>query len=392
MIINKEKREDKLKQVLTYVKDEIKKGNYPSYRELNQKFNVHRYKITLIDIYTKQGMNILKIPIHKSGNCKKILQKELINYIKKETDKGHFPTRRYIESKFKVRIAPNLFESIKDLYNQAGIKYKQENSQELKNEKAKILTRIIISLLSKLDLKLIELRGVHDRGIDVIAEDNEGKIVGIEIKAYNKYEPIKRRTILQLKRFFKTERLDKVVLVTTTSKFEKNLEIQNINIIAYGKLKKLCTDNQLGEIEYIRNLSVHKETNEKELKKQRIIDYTKEAVKNGRDITGNKILKDLNLDVYTYFNSINDIYIEAGLLPPLKKIGGRRRRKRNKYYSLIIDRMLEYMRMEISKGHYPSGDDVGKKFGVKHIWNFVTMAKLYNKLGIAHYYKRKLRF
>lgn len=317
---------------------------------------------------------------------------ELLTYVKKEVDKKHYPTRRHIQNKLGYDVIP-MFKSISDLYSKAGIEYKQEISQELKNKKAELLTNIATSFLPKLGLELLEVRGVHDKGVDMIAINYQGKIIGIEIKAHNKYEPIKRSNFLQLIRFLKKEKLHKVILMTTTSRFENNLDKRhNIEFIYYEKLKKLCTDSQLAQLNYIRDTSVHIKTNERIFKKQKIIDYTKRILSKNEDITYNKILKNLNLDAYTYFSTINDIYTEAGLLPPLGKIGGRRNKKFGKYYITIINKMLEYIKREIAKGYYPTGIDVGRKFKVKHIWNFVTMTELYQRLGIDTYHKRKPRF
>lgn len=332
-------------------------------------------------------MNSIKI----NQNRKKV-RKKLIRYLKEEVMKGHYPTRRYLERRFKINLAPVLFASIKDLYQKAGLYYKQKSSQELKNKKANILSEMVIDILPKLNLDLIESKSAHQQGIDILTKDKNNKVVGIELKAHNKYEPIKERNILQLKRFLEKYKLDKLILVTTSSRFHKMSKINNLEIIDYYKLRKLCNDDQLSKLHFIRNESVHQETKEKQIKRQRILDYAKRKAKQGKDINHRGIAKDLNLHPFTYFDSINQIYQQASILPPLRKIGGRRNPKPNKeFFEKIILKILDYMREEITNGHYPSGIDVGKKLGVKHIWNYVTMGELYNRLGLSTYHKRKLR-
>lgn len=324
---------------------------------------------------------------------REIKRNKLIEYVRHEVRKGHYPTRRFLENEFHTRLDFASFNSISDLYSKAGINYKQENSQELKNKKAEILTDVAISILPKLGLDLLEVKKVHHKGIDITAIDYHEKIIGVEIKAHNKYELIKRRNFLQLIRFLEKGNLSKVILITTASRFENNVTLpDNIEIIDYEKIKKFCTNSQLEKLEYIRNTSIHQETNERILKKQIIIDYAKKVVNNGGDITYNKLAEDLKLRPYTYFDTMTDIYIEAGLLPPLNKLGGRGSKDFEKYYEHTINKIISYIKKEIDKGYYPSGIDVGKKFNIKHIWHYITMTELYHRLGIEPYHKRMPRF
>lgn len=386
-------REYKLKQVIDYVKNEIENGNYPSHKDLKQKFTtISYYKIHLDDIYSSLGINMLKIPIHKSKYCRTILEKGFIDYLKIEVSKGHYPTRIYLERKFKTSIKP-IFKSICDLYFQAGIVYKQENSQELKNKKAKLLTKIALSILPQLGLDVLETRRVYERGVDIVTTDYQGKIIGIEIKAHNKYEPIKKRNYLQLERFLKQEKLSKVILITTSSRFHNSENIlSGIDIIDYEKLRKLCTDEQIKQLNFIRDISIHQETDERNIKREMIINYAKKLAKENEDIAHRKISNDLHLGVFSYFDSIGEVYDKAGILPPIRKIGGRRASKLGANYETMVNKILDYMKEEISKGHYPSGIEVGQKFGVKHIWNFITMTELYNRLGINPYKSKNHRF
>lgn len=390
--MNSEKKFERTVQVSKYVKEEIKKGNFPTYKELKKKFNLPHYKITLKDIYSRSGVSFLEFPFRRPPKCKQEIRNELLNYVRGEVKNGHYPSHRYIQKRFKLRLVPKLFDSIKDLYKKAGVTYVQKNSQELKNKKARILTEIVVSILSKLNLKLLKSRGIYQQGIDIIAKDKNNKIVGIEVKANNKYEPIKERNILQLKRFLEREDLDKIILITTTSKFESNLsKINDLEMIDYNKLKKLCNKLQLKKLQFIRNKSVHQETKERNIKKQLIINYARKKLKQGKDISYTDISRDLHLHLFTYFNSLNDIYNEAGFLPPFSKIRGCKRNKTNKYLKIAINKILDYIKEEVANGHYPSGEDIQKKFGIGHIWHFVTMKKLYNKLNLPVYHKRKHR-
>ena len=96
-------RECKLKQVIDYVKNEIENGNYPSHKDLRQKFTTTSYyKIHLDDVYSSLGINILEVPIHKSKYCRTPLQNGFIDYLKTDVSKGHYPTRRYLERNLRL--------------------------------------------------------------------------------------------------------------------------------------------------------------------------------------------------------------------------------------------------------------------------------------------------
>lgn len=84
----------KLQKVLKYVKDEISRGHYPSYKELKEKFNIPHYKITLRDVYPRLGISFLELPFKRPQLSLKELRKDLITYIKNEVKKSHYPTRR----------------------------------------------------------------------------------------------------------------------------------------------------------------------------------------------------------------------------------------------------------------------------------------------------------
>ena len=71
-----------------------------------------------------------------------------------------------------------------------------KNSQEIKNGKAKLLTDIMVKTLPKLGLNVITVRGVVEKGVDILAKNNENKTIGVEIKAVNKYEIIKGKNCI----------------------------------------------------------------------------------------------------------------------------------------------------------------------------------------------------
>lgn len=379
-------------KVIKYVKNEIKRGRHPSYKELQEKFNINYFNMNLNKIYSKLGIKFLDIPKRRPTGCNEILKKELIDFIKNEIQKGRYPSRREIEKKFRVHISI-LFGNIENLYISAGSRYIQKNSQEIKRRKANLFMKFVVSILPRFHLKIIKYRNANQRGIDILAKNTKGELIGIELKAYNKYERVKKRDIIQLRNFLIKEKLNKVILISTTSRIQTNLKIpHNIKIILFDDFIKFCNKDMIPLIKFIRTYSVHRETHEKELKRDKIIKYLKEQTQKGKKVTVTNISNDLNLDFYTYFESIYDAYKQAGILMPSLNIRGiRNELKRNKAKEQIINQILNFIKMEVKKGHYPSGEDIKNKFGIGHIWNVIRMSDLYNRLGLPSYLEREKR-
>ena len=247
-----EKRETRKKEVIEYVKKEIKNGHYPSYRDLVKKFNIGFWRINLKNIYPELSVDFLNVPFKRPNSCREDVRKELINYVINEVKNNHYPSLAYIQSKFHLNICPDLFTSIEELYTEARVEYKMKNSQEIKNRKAKILTNIVVKNISNLGLRLIKVRNTSDRGVDILTINNNNKNVGIEIKAVNKYEIIKERHFRQLARFVENEKLDRIILITTSTRIKNpDIYINNLEIVDYPRLKQLVGKESLNDLEYI---------------------------------------------------------------------------------------------------------------------------------------------
>jgi hypothetical protein len=379
-------------EVIEYVKNEIEKGRHPSYKELQNKYNISYFDINLDTIYSNLGIKFLHIPKRRPTGCNEILKKELIEYVKNEIQNGHYPSRREIEKKFRVHISV-LFGNIENLYISAGSRYVQKNSQEIKKRKADILMDLVLYILPKLHLEFIKQRDTRETGIDILAKNKDDEIVGIELKAYNKYEKIKERDIDQLKKFLIKEKLNRGILISTTSGIQSNLLIPpKIKIILFDDFLKFCNKDMLHFLNFIRTYSIHRETYELDNKRRKIIEYAKNKAQNGEDISHKKILNYLKLDCKTYFKSIYEVYKEADIPIPTRKIKGRRSKtKFHKTTEDLLNKILAFVKEEVNNNHYPSGIDIGKKFGISHIWNFVKTSDIYHRLGLPAYLEREKR-
>lgn len=187
----------------------------------------------------------------------------------------------------------------------------------------------------------------------------------------------------------KKENLDEAIIIVTSNKRDINLgKIKEICIIDYDNLiKKLNLENNK-DILFIRDYSVNIENPYREIKKQKILDYIYEEYKKQKIKPGyNKILKELHLDLYTYFNSLSEPYKILKIPPPIKN----RLKTDNELINLWKEEFKKYILEEISKGKkYPSGEEIQKHFEVS-IWNITKVSDLYRELGLEPYHERKIR-
>ncbi len=378
--------------VLEYIQKELENNSVPSYKALNKLFKIQQNKIRLSDIYSKLGFDILNFPVKRPHRSYPLLKEKLVDYVKTEISKGHYPSRRELENKFRVRLS-GLFDGIEDLYLKAGSKYIQKSSQKLKQTKAKILLNITLdNILPKLNLIPIRYSKIQQHGVDIISKDINNKIILIELKAYNKFEPLKEKDINQVKRFLKQNKSEKAIIITTTQKIQKTFIIPSkIRVIFFDELTKLVDIKYQKQLKFIRSFSIHREINEIEIKKKKIIQYVKERHLAGKDFSYKSILKDLHTDMRGCFSSIYEIYKEAGIPVPPKKIKGIRAKKQDHTTTELKKRILQYIKEQLEKGHYPSGVEIGRKFGISHIWNFVKVSEIYHELGLPAYHERKGR-
>lgn len=379
-------------KVIEYLRKQISLGNYPSYTELNKKFNLVYFKLDWKKLYLDLGVNFLYFTTKRPKGCQEILKKELIKYIKNEINKSHYPSRREIEKKFRVKIGL-LFGNIENLYNQADSKYIQKDNQFLKRRKAELFLDLVKKVLEKLNLKLTKYRNAHERGVDIIAKNIENEMVGIELKAYNKYETVKTKNIEQLRKSLQKENIGKGILITTTSKIQKNLKIpKNIQIISFDEFLKICEPEMEDKLNFIRNYSVHVETMEKEVKRKEIIEFMKKEVSKGNKISLVSINTKFKIGFYSYFKSFYEAVKRADIeLEPKEIRRIHNKEQRDEAKQMLINKILKFIETEVRKGYYPTADDIKKNFGVSHIWNYVKMSDLYKKLGLPPYLERKKR-
>ena len=205
---------------------------------------------------------------------------------------------------------------------------------------------------------------------------------------------MKIKDIVQVKRFIEREKLDKVIIITTTNL--GNPLIDNTNKIQIIKGKELFAilneRKDKKALNFILNYSTNQEDTSKILKRQRILEYVMnryihEEVKP----TSNDIQKSLHIDIHSYFTNFFEIYKILKIPPPPKNMNGLRAKNPDKeVIDLWKEEFKKFILEEIKKRKkYPSGIDIGKHFGICHIWNIVKVSELYRELGLKPYHERK---
>lgn len=105
-------------RIIHFVKEENKKGHFPTYKEIQKKFSC------LLGLYFPRGIReIAKLAgikynrkfATKTLEEKELIRNKIINYIKKQRQKEYSPKWREIEQKFKINIL-NYFKNMKEIY------------------------------------------------------------------------------------------------------------------------------------------------------------------------------------------------------------------------------------------------------------------------------------
>jgi hypothetical protein len=126
-----ESKEQKIGMLLDYARECYKKGYKPTKRGIRKKFHleIYNYFKNIADYQEKAG-----IPVSLKNYPKEKVRIILINYVKQETKRNHFPLFKEMERKFKIHFT-TYFKNLKELYKHSGIEY----SLAEKSMKEKIL-------------------------------------------------------------------------------------------------------------------------------------------------------------------------------------------------------------------------------------------------------------
>ena len=246
-----------------------------------------------------------------TAKSKKCLKDKILEYIRAEVAKGHYPTFMEIEEKFRTNMRTH-FSGIRDAYELANIPYKREPNPFLKYEKEEKLTAISVKIFRKMGY-LIEKTSIGPRGSgpDIILKNRNEELIPVEIKAYHKFGKIREKQCDEFYRYFRNEiaqlleyemRLKSPYgyLVTSTDRKTFQDTDPRIKILFSKDIKKLLIEygmkNELDILDWIREKASLTETEEKiKAVRNAIVTFVKKEIEDGKYVGKRKIQAKLRL-------------------------------------------------------------------------------------------------
>ena len=145
-------------RILKYVRKKMESGKYVSRKEILKKFQVNPdsyFPGGAKEIYKELGLNPELISNYRMSRNfdKEKFKKRIITFVKEENKKGHFPTYKEIQRKF--RCLPKLYfpGGIREIVKLAGLKYNRKFANKTPEEKKSIRQKIIKYFAEKLKNK-----------------------------------------------------------------------------------------------------------------------------------------------------------------------------------------------------------------------------------------------
>ena len=310
-----------------------------------------------------------------TAKSKKCLKEEILEYIRTEAAKGHYPTFMEIEEKFRTNMRTH-FSGIRDAYELAGIPYKREPNPFLKYEKEEKLTAISVKIFHKMGY-LIEKTsiGPQGNGPDIILKNRNEELIPAEIKAYHRFGKIKEKQDDKSSRYFRNEiaqllEYEKQLkspygyLVTSTDRKTFQRVDQRIRILLSNDIKKLLIEygmeEELKTLDWIRETASLTETEEKiRTTRDAIAVFVKNEIEKGKYVNKREIQAKFKIDLRSYFKSMKDVYQVVGVDPyslSHARMGGQIDK------NLLKKRITGYVRRKTKKGKHPTYKEIQRRF------------------------------
>jgi len=385
----------KRKEVIKYFVQQIKKGITPTRDSIQEKFSTsleNCFPGGMRELYQLARINL---PIWLRD--KKKLQQQIIEYVQLQVKKGYYPTYNEINEKFHTNIASSIRELYKLAeveYKRDPnpfLRYKKERKL------ADITEKLFKKLGYK--IKSISIGPSKPSGADIIFEDSQKKLIPVEIKAYQKfgklgyakYSPYLRDEIPQLKRYIKNLCAPYGYLITSTDQRLFKTIPSNIKILFGKDLKKLLFQfkmyKELKDLDWIRNSSISYSKEEMYKKiRDKILKYVTEKLKEGKYVPRKEIFKKFRVNPNSYFpGGTKEIYKVLNMDPELIP---NYRMSRNFDKEKFKKRIITFVKEEIKKGHFPTHKEIQRKFRCLVKLHFPGGIREIAKLAGIKYYRK----
>jgi hypothetical protein len=309
------------------------------------------------------------------AKSKKRLKEEILEYIRAEVAKGHYPTFMEIEEKFRTNMRTH-FSGIRVAYDLAGIPYKREPNPFLKYEKEEKLTAISVKIFRKMSYLIEKISiGPQGSGPDIILKNRNEKLIPVEIKAYHRFGKIKEKQSDKFSKYFRNEIAQLLeyemqlkspygYLVTSTDRKTFRHADPRIRILFSKDIKKLLIEygmkNELNTLNWIREKASLTETEEKiKAIRNAIVAFVKKEIEDGKYVNKREIQARFKIDLRSYFNSMKEVYQAGGVDPYAlshARMGGQIDKE------ILKKRIVRYVRRKAGEGNPPTYKEIQRRF------------------------------
>jgi len=332
---------------------------------------------------------------------KEQLKESILEYIRSEAAKRHYPTFMEIEEKFHTNMRTH-FSGIQEAYWLANVPYKREPDQFLKYEKERKLTDISVNVFRKMGYSIEKVSiGPRGSGPDVILRNGNGDLIPVEIKAYQKFGKIKdkegdafshyfRNEIKQLQDYETLLKSPYGYLVTSTDRKSFQSTNQRIKILFSKDIRKLLIEygmkKELKTLDWIRETPIlaGKERKIKAMRKS-ILNYVKKKLSEGNYVSKREIQAKFKVDLRNYFKTMKDIYQAAGTDPyslSHARMGGQIDKE------ILKKRIVRYVRRKAREGNHPTYKEIQRRFQCLPKRFFPSgIREIYELAGISYFRK-----
>ncbi|MDI6591985.1 MAG: hypothetical protein QME61_03580 [Patescibacteria group bacterium] len=142
-------------KILKYVAEKLKREKYVSQREIFKKFRVNPnsyFSGGMKKIYRTLNVDVERLSNYRMSRKfdKEKFKQRIINFVKEENKKGHFPTYKEIQRKFRCLVKLHFPGGIREIAELSGIKYNRKFATKTPEERELIRQKIIKYTIQKL--------------------------------------------------------------------------------------------------------------------------------------------------------------------------------------------------------------------------------------------------
>jgi len=111
-------------RILSFVKEEARKGNYPTYKEIQRRFRCLPklyFPGGIREMYKIAGVPYDRKFANKTFEEKEKIKKQIVDYVEKSNKGGYYPTHNEIKNKFGVGIENYFKKGVREIYDLARV-------------------------------------------------------------------------------------------------------------------------------------------------------------------------------------------------------------------------------------------------------------------------------